>query len=90
MATSGDGNSADRARDSFASLIAYYTNRDSAGSADIQIGVAAGTVPSDEQAEEFRKELAAALKQQETLDKLSDKEKKCHVESGKQQSAQAC
>jgi hypothetical protein len=64
MATSGSGNGSSLARDSFASLLAYDTNRDTTGGADIQIGVAAGTVPSDEQAEEFRKELAEALKQQ--------------------------
>ena len=75
MATSGNGNDAERVRDSFASLLAYYTERDSTGSADIQIGVAAGTVPSDEQAEEFRKELAEALKSQEILNQLGDREK---------------
>jgi hypothetical protein len=53
MATAGNDNGADRARESFASLLAFYTDRDSAGSADIQIGVAAGTAPSAEQAEEF-------------------------------------
>jgi hypothetical protein len=75
MATAGNGNGANRARESFASLLAFYTDRDSASSADIQIGVAAGTVPSEEQAEEFRKELDEALKSQETLGQLSDREK---------------
>ncbi|KAH0558459.1 hypothetical protein GP486_004880, partial [Trichoglossum hirsutum] len=62
MATAGSGDDVNRARESFASLLAFYTDRDSAGSADIRIGVAAGTVPSEEQAEEFRKELEEALK----------------------------
>jgi len=72
MATSGSGNDAERARESLASLLAFYTDRDSTGSADIQIGVAAGTVPSSEQAEQLRKELAEALKSRAILDQLTD------------------
>jgi hypothetical protein len=72
MTISGSGNGSSLARDSFASLLAYYTNRDTTGSADIQIGVAAGIIPSDEQAEEFRKELAKVLKRQETLNQFID------------------
>lgn len=77
MASSGKGKSdgADHARDSFASLLAYYKDRDSTGSADIEIGMAAGTVPSDEQAEALREELAAALKHREIIEQLSQGEK---------------
>ena len=56
-------------------LLASYTERDPAGSADVQTGVTAGTVPSAEQAEDCRKELDEALKSQETLGQLGDREK---------------
>lgn len=69
---SGQENSDQQAWDSFASILSYYVkNRASlekvpdwvkkAESGEIQIGVAAGTVPSDEQSEELKKKLKEAL-----------------------------
>ncbi len=63
----------DQARDSFTSLLAYYESRESG---EITVGLSKGTVPSDQQAEELRKELAEALKQHQILAQLSPEEKK--------------
>ena len=83
---SGKGNSDQEARDSFASILSYYTkNRaslenvpdwvDKVESGEIQIGVAAGTVPSDEQSEEHKAILKEALATQEAITNLTAREK---------------
>ena len=56
---------ANEARNSFTSLQSYYADKEGE---DITVGLTKGTVPSDEQAEELRKELAEALKQREILE----------------------
>ena len=83
---SGKGNGEQEARDSFASLLSYYTkNRASlenvpdwvnkVESGEIQIGVAVGTVPSDEQSEEVKARLQEALTTQEAITNLTPSEK---------------
>ena len=47
----------------------------------ITIGLTAGTVPSDEQAEELRVQLAEALRQHEVIEQLSPEEKKAMEEA---------
>jgi hypothetical protein len=82
---SGQGNGDQQARESFASILSYYVkNRASlenvpdwvnkAESGEIQVGFAAGTVPSDEQSEELKNKLKEALATQEAITKLSTAE----------------
>lgn len=83
---SGQANGDQQARDSFASILSYYVNNraslenipdwvNKAESGEIQIGVIAGMVPSDEQSEELKTKLKEALATQEAIIKLSTQEK---------------
>lgn len=73
--SSNKGNStAQKARDSLASLLDYYHERP-ASRESIKIGLKVGEVPSTEQAEALKKELKEALEVQQILDNLSPQEK---------------
>ncbi|KAH8706067.1 hypothetical protein BGW36DRAFT_22301 [Talaromyces proteolyticus] len=85
MSTQGSSSGAQRARESFASILSYYQNHvpseeapefvKRASSGEIQIGVAKGTVPSAEQGEELKKALKQAMETQDALTNLSAVEK---------------
>ncbi|KAL9105355.1 MAG: hypothetical protein Q9227_009443 [Pyrenula ochraceoflavens] len=75
-----------KARESFASILSYYRhNRESLEnvpgwvdrpeSGSIIVGLNTGTVPSDEQTEEYKQYLRSLLATQEAINKLSDQEK---------------
>lgn len=85
MSSQDSRSGAERARDSFASILSYYQNHvpiedapefvKRASSGKIQIGVAKGAVPSTEQGEELKKALQIALETQDAIKKLSPVEK---------------
>ncbi|KAJ5215494.1 uncharacterized protein N7498_001901 [Penicillium cinerascens] len=76
---------AQKARDSFASILSYYRNHvpadeapefvKRASSGEIVIGLRKGDVPSAEQGEELKKSLNEALKTQDAIQSLSTVEK---------------
>ncbi len=81
-----DNNSgAQKARDSFASILSYYEKHVPAdeapefvkrvSSGEIQIGVRKGDVPSAEQGAELKAALSEALKTQDAIQNLSPTEK---------------
>ncbi|MCJ1255593.1 hypothetical protein MMC24_003410 [Lignoscripta atroalba] len=86
QASTSGGGGAQKARDSFASILSYYEKNYAslesvpdwakrASSGEIQIGVAKEAVPSSEQSEELKKDLEEALRTQDALNNLSTEEK---------------
>lgn len=85
MGGQNSNSGAQKARDSFASILSYYDKHVPAdeapefvkrvSSGEIQIGVRKGDVPSAEQGGELRKALNEALETQDAIENLSNAEK---------------
>lgn len=69
---------AQNARDSLESLLDYYAERP-ASHESLQIGLRAGEVPSEEQAESLKKQLREAVQIKEIIDNLSPTEKETMI-----------
>jgi hypothetical protein len=65
---------ANETRNSYGSLLDYYYERP-ASTGNFKIGLTAGTVPSEEQAEALKAEIKEALQIQDVLANLSPEEK---------------
>ncbi|KAM5445976.1 hypothetical protein MaudCBS49596_006921 [Microsporum audouinii] len=74
MSTNNGADRANDARDSYGSLLDYYFERP-ASKELIRIGLRAGEVPSQAQAEDLQRELAAALQARDIIDNLTAEER---------------
>jgi Ribonuclease G/E len=79
-----------KARESFASILSYYQQNQQSienlpdwvqrpESSSISMGLAVGTVPSNEQTEELKADLKDLLSTQEAINKLSSSEKQLMI-----------
>jgi hypothetical protein len=93
--SSGNRDGAQKARESFASILSYYEKNQEAledvpefvkraSSGEIQIGVSKGTVPSAEQSEQLKQALDEALKTRDAIENLSAAEKELMLQATKE------